>query len=97
MNKMVMIVYNEAIDSDVMETLKECGVKNYTKVMAVFGSGEASGVHYGNDVWPGRNNILYAACDEKAAKNIISCIAELRKTLGKEGLKAFVLPIEELT
>ncbi|MDD5005606.1 MAG: hypothetical protein PHS93_03775 [Candidatus Omnitrophica bacterium] len=97
MTKMVMITYNEAIDLEVTEVLNSCGVKNYTKVTAVFGKGETSGTHLGNDIWPGRNNILYVACDEKQAKQTISCIKELRKKLGREGVKAFVLPIEELT
>lgn len=94
---MVMITYNEAIDLEVMEVLNSCGVKNYTKVTAVFGKGETSGTHLGNDIWPGRNNILYVACDERQAKQAISCIKELRKKLGQEGVKAFVLPIEEST
>jgi len=53
MNKMVMIAYNEAIDVDVMEMVETCGLKNYTKIMGVFGKGEASGTHLGDDIWPG--------------------------------------------
>mgnify|MGYP001572202111 CR=1 FL=1 len=97
MSRMVMITYNEAIDTEVMEVLAHCGLQNYTKILATFGKGATSGTHLGNDVWPGRNNILYIVCDEKEAKTILSCIKELRKTLGKEGIKAFVLPVEELT
>jgi len=97
MMKMAMIAYNEAIDMEIMEAVQALGLKNYTKVMGVFGSGEASGIHLGNDIWPGRNNILYIACEEKQAKALISSVKELRKQLGKEGLKAFILPIEEMT
>lgn len=97
MNKMVMIVYNEAIGQEVMEILEHCAMKNYTKVLGVFGKGNTSGTHLGNDVWPGRNNMLYVACDEKQSKQILACVGELRKSLGKEGVKAFVLPIEEVT
>ena len=97
MDKMVMLVYNEALDSEVMEAVETCGLKNYTKVMGVFGRGEASGTHLGTDIWPGRNNILYCACDEARAKKILTCVKELRKDLSREGIKAFVLPIEEYT
>ena len=97
MNKMVMITYNEAIDSDVMEVLERCTMKNYTKIFGAFGKGNTSGTHLGNDIWPGRNNILYIACGEEDAKQILCCIKELRKKYGAEGVKAFVLPIEELT
>ena len=97
MIKMVMIAYNEAIDAEVMEVLKNCGLKNYTKLTGVFGSGAASGIHEGNDIWPGRNNLLYIACGEPAARQMLICVKELRKKLGKEGIKAFILPVEEIT
>jgi hypothetical protein len=92
--KMVMITYNEAIDLEAMEALKGCGIQNYTKVNAVYGKGEASGTHLGTDVWPGRNNILYAACDDAQAIKLISCIKQLRSKLAKEGIKAFVWALD---
>ncbi len=97
MNKIVMISYNEAIDMEVIEMLERCGLKNYTKINGTYGKGETSGTHLGDDIWPGRNNILYIACDEKEAKKLISSVKELRKKLGKEGIKAFVLPLEDVT
>lgn len=95
--KMVVVTYNEAIDAEVMEVLADCGLENYTKIMGIFGRGSASGTHLGNDIWPGRNNILYIACEEKQAEQLLSCVKELRKKLAKEGIKAFVLPVEEIT
>jgi len=95
--KMVMISYNEAIDNEVMEVLGSCALKNYTKITAVFGKGKTSGAHLGDDIWPGRNNILYVACQDSEARQLVSCVKELRKRLGKEGIKAFVMPIEEIT
>lgn len=97
MNKMVMVVYNEALDSEVMEILEGCKMKNYTKFTGVFGKGTASSTHLGTDIWPGKNNVLYVACDEKQGEQMLSCVRELRKKIGHEGIKAFILPIEELT
>lgn len=96
-HKIVMVNYNEAIDMEVMEMMEACNLKSYTKVMGSFGRGEVSGTHLGNDVWPGRNNILYVACEEKQSKELLSCIRGLRQKLGKEGIKAFLLPVEEIT
>ncbi len=93
--KMVMLVYNEAVDNEIMEILESCLVKNYTKIPGVFGRGTSSGTHLGTDIWPGRNNILYVACEEAAGKKIITAIKQLRKSLGAEGIKAFLMPIEE--
>jgi len=95
--KMVMISYNEAIDDEVMEVLESCALKNYTKIKGVFGRGETSGTHLGDDIWPGRNNILYAACQDNEARQLVPCVKELRKKLGKEGIKAFVWSLDEIT
>ena len=97
MLKMVMIVYNEAVDNEMFEVLERCTMKNYTKVTGVFGRGTTSGTHMGDDIWPGRNNILYVTCEAKQAQQMLSCVKELRSKLGSEGIKAFVLPVEEVT
>lgn len=95
--KMVMVVYNEAIDIEVMEVLENCALKNYTQIKGVYGRGRTSGTHLGNDIWPGRNNLLYIVCEEEEAKELFSSLKELKKKLGKEGIKAFILPVEEIT
>ena len=95
--KMVMVAYSEATDSEVMEVLEHCAIKSYTKIPSVYGKGETSGTHMDDDIWPGKNNLLIVACDDSAAKHIIACVTELRKVLGKEGVKAFVMPLEEMT
>jgi hypothetical protein len=94
---MVMISYNEAIDMEIMEVLEGCVMKNYTKILGVFGKGNTSGIHSGDDIWPGRNNILYVACEEKDASKILNCTKELRKKMGREGVKAFVWDLEDMT
>jgi len=95
--KMIMLVYNEALDNEVMEILESCLMKNYTKITGVFGCGTSSGTHLGTDIWPGLNNILYVACEETVGKKIIVLVKQLRKSLGAEGIKAFLMPLEELT
>ncbi|TRZ95349.1 hypothetical protein D4R78_03765 [bacterium] len=97
MAKMIMLVYNEAIEQEVTEALEACSLKNYTKINAVFGRGNTSGTHLGNDIWPGRNNLLYVACDDQQAKEAIIKVRELKKKLGHEGVKAFILPIEGIS
>ncbi|OGW85808.1 MAG: hypothetical protein A2987_05935 [Omnitrophica bacterium RIFCSPLOWO2_01_FULL_45_10] len=97
MSKMVMVVYNEAIDLEVMEALEHCGLKNYTKINATYGKGASSGTHLGTDIWPGRNNILYVSCEEKEARQLVTNIKALRNRLGREGIKAFVWNLEEAT
>ena len=95
--KMVMVTYNEAIDVEVMEVLNGCGLVDYTKVTRVYGKGTASGTHLGDQIWPGLNCLLYVACDDAQAKQVVLGVTNLRKTLGKEGVKAFVMPLEQIT
>jgi len=95
--KMVMLTYNEAIDIEIMELLNGCGLANYTKVTRVFGKGTTSGTHLGDQVWPGLNYISYVACDDAQAEQIVLGVTNLRKTLGKEGVKAFVMPLDKVT
>lgn len=94
--KMLMVVYNEALDNEIMEILEGCVVKNYTKISKVFGRGTSSGTHLGNDIWPGLNNIIYVACEDLQVKDMLSGIRDLKNKVGQEGVKAFVLPIEEV-
>ncbi len=96
MNKMIMLVYNEAIDDEVMEILSKCSLSNYTKLIKTYGKGEASGTHLGNDIWPGLNNILYIACKNDEARRLAEEIRVARIALGKEGIKAFTMPLEEM-
>ena len=95
--KMVMVTYNEAVDDEVMEVVNGCGAKNYSMIRRTYGKGTSSKTHMGNDVWPGLNNILYVACEDAQADQIVIGINNLRTSLGKEGVKAFVMPLEQIT
>jgi DNA primase len=92
-----MIACNEAIDLEVMEILDQCGLKNYSKISGTFGSGSSSGTHLGTDIWPGLNNMIYAACPDDQAQKILMAVRDLRKFLNKEGIKAFSWTLDEVT
>ena len=95
--KMILIVYNEAIDEEVMSSLETCGIESFTKWQKVLGKGKLSEPHLGSSVWPGVNNVCMVVIDENKVPALLVQVRNLRKTLGKEGIKAFVLPIETLT
>ena len=97
MHKMAVIAYNEAIEDEVMEALNTCALVNNTKIPGVFGRGTSSGTHLGTDIWPGRNNLLLVVGGEKETAQLLGCVKNLRAKVGKEGLKAFVLAVEEIT
>ena len=93
---MVMLIYNEAIDEEVLDSLQSCCIEHFTKWQRVLGKGQVSEPHLDTNVWPGANNVCIAVVDDKKVPPILSKIKELRQNLGKEGIKAFVLPVEEI-
>ncbi len=95
--KLLFIAYNEALDEEVENVLRENGLGGFTKWTRVYGKGRASGPHLGTHVWPKANNVrLIAAEDDNAAANV-EAVRRLRSTLGHEGIKAFAVPLAEIT
>lgn len=97
--KLILLVYNAAIEEEVMESLKEIGVENYTKWDRVLGKGPISGPHFDSDIWPGVNSMLAIAVEDEKKDEIMIKVRELKakESLRKEGIGAFVLPLEEMT
>lgn len=95
--KMILLVYNEAIDDEIMSALESCGIEYYTKWQKVLGKGKVTPPHLDTSVWPGANNVCMAAVEDNKVSPMLAQVRGLRKTLGKEDIKAFVLPLEELT
>ena len=94
--KMVVVVYNSVIEQDLMNLLEKLGITSYTKWIGVQGKGNMSEPHLGTEIWPGTNSVLALALQDEQKKSIVEEIRSLRSKLGKEGLKAFVLPLEEM-
>jgi nitrogen regulatory protein PII len=95
--KLVMIIYNEAINDEVESLLEQNGIDVFTKWTKVYGKGRTSGPHLGTHIWPKANNVLAVVTEETAAGKILQDIRELKKRLAKEGVKAFMWEIEDIT
>ena len=95
--QMVMIAYNSAIESEVMEILEKCGIESYTRWTQVQGKGKTSGTHLGTDIWPGENSVLFCAIEGEKAESLMNLIKKIREKSGNLGIKAFVWNLEEIT
>ena len=95
--KLVIICYNIAIHEEVLEILKEVCIHSYTRFEKAQGVGKTSGPHLGTNVWPAVNSVLAVAVEDDKKNRLIEEIKKMRQQLGKEGIKAFVLPLEEIT
>ena len=95
--KLVMICYNEAIDDEIIELLDSIDVQGYTKWTKVLGKGQTSGPHLYSHIWPKENNVLFTACQQEVASNILEHIRKIKSQVGVEGLKAFMWEIDDIT
>jgi len=95
--KAVLIVHNAAIGEEVNEVLETVGIECYTKFPKVLGKGELSEPHLNTDVWPAINCGTFVVTDQAKAKELMDKVRQMRKELGKEGLKAFIWEIEDIT
>jgi hypothetical protein len=94
--KLVFLVYNAAIDEDVMEALERLGIEEYTKWPRLTGKGNSSGPHLDSPVWPGVNSALLIATNDDKAGSLLKEVQSLKKKFSHEGIKAFLLPLEEI-
>ena len=95
--KAVLIVHNAAIEQDVNEALASVGIDCYTKFPNTLGKGKLSEPHLNIDVWPGINCATFAVTEQDKAREIMANVRKMRKKLGKEGIKAFMWEIDDVT
>jgi len=94
--KFIFLIYNVVIENRVMEELEKAGVKTYTKLPSIHGVGTHSVPHLDSLIWPGVNHGLFIAVQEEKKDEILNRMKELKSIYEKEGLKIFVLPLEEV-
>lgn len=95
--KMVLIAYNEAIDSAVMELIDRNAVQGFTKWTKVLGKGKQSGPHLMTHVWSKGNNAIMCCVTDEQSATLLDGVRQLRQTLGHDGVKAFAMPVTDVT
>ena len=95
--KMVLISYYVGIEEELNEALSSLGIEGFTKWERVLGRGKTSGPHLGTHIWPKTNALLSIALEDTQASLLMQKVQGLKATpLGKEGIKAFLWPIEKI-
>jgi nitrogen regulatory protein PII len=89
--KAVMIIYNQAHSSVVMEILDNCNVRGFTKWVDVQGRGSVKGEpHYGTHAWPSKNMATMAIIPEELVSPLIKELKDANNAAKDQGLRAFV-------
>jgi len=94
--KLIFLIYNVVIENKVVDELEKAGVKAYTKLPSIHGVGTHSVPHLDSLIWPGVNHGLFIGVEEEKKDEILKRMEELKSTYKKEGLKVFVLTLEEV-
>jgi nitrogen regulatory protein PII len=95
MEKMMIIIYNSALEAVIMEYIDACEITCFTQVPQVFGRGETGGPRLGTHVWPGDNRMLWVVTDEEKIHSMLKRARHLKKMHQGKGVKVFVMPVEE--
>ena len=94
--KMIMAVYNVAVDEEVLQACTEAGVCCFTKFPRVVGRGKRTGPRLDNHIWPGANACTLMVVSDDLAPKIMAVLAGLRQELGSaEGIKAFLWTVDQ--
>jgi nitrogen regulatory protein PII len=94
--KMFFIVYSCTADYDVLNRIKQAGIKGYTKMEEASGEGTETEPKLGTHTWPGENNVLYVAVQDEEVAVIVELIRKMKKENPRAGVKGFLLPMEEI-
>ena len=93
--KSIFLIYAPALESEVFSALERTGIKKYTKFPTLHGVGGHSEPHLDTQVWPGTNTALLIVTDEKTKMKLLIEVAEIKKEYHEDGIKAFVMNVEE--
>jgi nitrogen regulatory protein PII len=93
--KMLVVVYNDAVDEVMIHAFKKAGVLGYTKWKEALGEGTETEPKLGTHCWPGKNNVLAVVVEDEAALKISETIRKLKSEYPQGGIRTFVLQVEE--
>ncbi len=92
---MLMIVYNHSLDDEMIELLENNKVSGYTKIANATGKG-SSEPHFGTNVWPATNTVVYCAVPNAKLAQIKKDGKALSAQFEGEGLRLFVWDLVEM-
>ena len=95
--KLVFIVFNITLAEDVQKLLKGLEITCFTRIPRLEGVGLTAGARFDNSVWPGANSALIVVTSPTKAAELMTAVRQLRKDEGREGVKAFMLNVEDMT
>ncbi len=93
--KMVLIVGPRERHAELIRLMETAGVPAYTELTQVNGAG-LTGKKLGTPEWPDRSTLLFTIVPDDRKAALTAALKHFQtKLYPEEGLRAFVLPVEE--
>jgi hypothetical protein len=93
---LLLIVYDRAVDTDLMQRLEALGIEGYTKLHDAEGKG-GRGIKQGDPIFPGLNNLLLIATTPEKAATIAQTLRAMQDEYAvKPGISIWQLPAHAL-
>jgi len=93
--KLVFMTYYVGFHDEVMDVLKESGIRCYTRWREVVGQCSCGEAHDGTEVWPGTNSAIVVAVDAEKARSLLAALSRFNKTVKEGGVDAYVVEVSD--
>ena len=95
--KAIFIAFDQAYYERIIEMLGKNGCRGFTAWQEVKGRGSRTGEpHYGTHAWPSMASAMLTVVEDGRVKTILVALHSMDLETPKLGLRAFVLPIEQM-
>jgi nitrogen regulatory protein PII len=94
--KMVIVICPESREQEVSNLIAKHDVKSFSLIKDITGSGRM-GKRLDTPVWPGKSILIFTVVDDSKSNELKETLKECAHNLYPgEGMRAFVLPIEDM-
>lgn len=93
--KMLMIICSDNRQEEVRALIAKHDVHAYSEIRDVLGEGK-TGKHLGTHTWPGKSALVFSVVEDGKMPELLKALKQFQSGLYEgEGLRAFVLPVEQ--
>ncbi len=69
--KFLRIIYDTALEEDLLKILEESGIEEYTIFSSLKGSWEKHKKHFNSHVWPGTDSLISVILEKKDCEKLV--------------------------
>ena len=95
--KAIFITFDQAHYDNVLTILERSSARGFTSWQDIQGRGSKKGEpHYGSHAWPSTNASIMSVVEDEKVETILAKLRALDQAKEALGLRAFVLPVEQM-